>query len=82
MENVTVFDEIVLPFQAQLARVARAGLATEIHIFVKGDGLGADKAVLEIGVDDARGLRRERTLRYRPSSRFFRPDGELSDQVQ
>ena len=41
-----------------LAGIARAGLAAAGDIIVVGDGLGADEAVLEIGVDDARRLRR------------------------
>ena len=58
MHHVAVGDDIVLAFQPQLAGIARAGLAAERDIVVIGDGLGADEAALEIGMDDARRLRR------------------------
>ena len=54
MHHVAVGDDIVLAFQAQLAGVARAGFAAERDIIVERDGLGADEAALEIGMDDGR----------------------------
>ena len=56
--HVAVLDEVFLAFLAQLAGLARAGLAAERDVVVVGDRLGADEAALEIGVDLARGLRR------------------------
>ena len=47
-------DDVVLAFQPQLAGVARAGLAVAGDVVVIGDGLGADEAALEIGVDRRR----------------------------
>ena len=58
MHHVAVGDDVVLAFEPQLAGVARAGFAAIGDVVVIGDGLGADEAALEIGVDDARGLRR------------------------
>ena len=58
MHHVAVGDHVVLAFEPQLAGVARAGLAAERDVVVIGDGLGADEAALEIGVDDAGRLRR------------------------
>ena len=58
VEDVAVLHDIFLAFLAQLAGVARAGLAVQGDIIVIGDGFGADEAALEIGVDLARRLRR------------------------
>ena len=56
MQHVAVGDRVVLAFEAELARLARARLAPAGDIIRVGDGLGADEAPLEIGVDDARRL--------------------------
>ena len=53
MHHVAVGDDVFLAFQPQLAGVAGAGFAAERDVVVIGDGLGADEALLEIGVDDA-----------------------------
>ena len=58
MHHVAVLDDVILAFEAELAGIARAGFAVTRHIIVIGDGFGTDEAVLEIGVDDAGGLRR------------------------
>ena len=58
MHDVAVMHDIILAFEPHLAGVARAGLAVAGDIVVIADGLGADEAVLEIGVNDAGGLRR------------------------
>ena len=57
MQHVAVGDFVVFAFQPQLTEVARAGLAAARNVIVIRDGLGADGAALEIGVDRARGLR-------------------------
>ena len=53
MHHVAVGDDVFLAFQPQLAGIARAGFAAERDIVGIGDGLGADKALFEIGMDDA-----------------------------
>ena len=53
MHDVAVGDDIVLAFEAELAGIARAPLATERDIVGRGDDLGADEALLEVGVDHA-----------------------------
>ncbi len=58
MHDVAVLHDVVLAFEPHLAGVARAGLAAAGDVIVVGDGLGADEALLEIGVDDAGRLRR------------------------
>ena len=50
-------DDVVLAFErASCRRPARACFAAERDEVVVGDGLGADEAALEVGVDDARRL--------------------------
>ena len=53
-------DDIFLAFVARLAGFLGRDLATEPDIVIIGDGLGADEALLEIGVDLAGGLRGRR----------------------
>ena len=67
MHDVAVAHDVILAFEAELAGLARARLALAGDIILVGDRLGADEALLEIGVDDARRLRRARALR--PSRR-------------
>ena len=58
VQHVAVLNGVVLAFEPELARFARARLALVRDVVVIGDRLGADEALLEIGVDDAGGLRR------------------------
>ena len=51
-------------------------------MIVIGNGFGADEALLEIGVDGARGLRRARAFRHRPGARLLRAGGEERDQAE
>ena len=82
MHHVAVGDHIVLAFEPHLAGIARAGLAAERHIVVVGDGLGADEAALEVGVDDAGRLRRAGAARHGPGPRLLRTGGEIGDEVE
>ena len=63
---------------ASLARL----LAAEADEVVIGDGLGADEAALEIGVDDAGRLRRLGAARDGPGAHFLRAGGEIGDQAE
>src|SRR5215468_1394556 len=58
MEYVAFLNEVFLAFQAQTARIARAGFTLVPDVVVVGDGFSADKAALEVGVDHAGRLRR------------------------
>ena len=53
LRNSVVPSDVLLAFGAHLARVLRALFAREGDEVVEGDGLGADEAALEIGVDHA-----------------------------
>src|SRR5436305_4810288 len=82
MHDVTVGDDIVAAFEAEFAGLARAGFSPESDVIVVGDGLGADEALFEIGVDHARCLRRARALLDRPGTGLFRSGGEIGDEMQ
>ncbi len=58
MENIAVLDQVFLAFGPHFARFLGALFAAAGDEVVIGDGLGADEAVLEIGMDDAGGLGR------------------------
>src|SRR5262249_15976110 len=80
--NVAGLGQIVLAFGAELAGVARRGLAAERHIVLIGHRFGADEAAFEIAVDRARRLRRPGALLDGPGARLLRADGEEGDQVE
>src|SRR6266478_4216243 len=82
MHDVPVGDHVFLAFEAQPAGLAGARLAAERHIVVIRDGLGADKAALEIGVDDARRLGRLGAAGDGPRFRLLGPCGEIRQQAQ
>ena len=82
MQHVAVLHHIFLAFQAELAGLARARLALVGDIVVIGDGLGADKALFEIRMDDARRSRAARALLDGPGAGLFRADGEIGHQMQ
>jgi hypothetical protein len=77
MHHVAVGDDIFLAFKTQLAGIARTGLAAQRDVIVIRDGLGADEALLEIGVNDARRRRALGALGDGPGARFLRADLEI-----
>src|SRR5690242_11853487 len=82
MKNVAVLDDVIGALKPHLPRVLGALLAAagdEIRIR---NCLGADEALLEIGVDDAGGLRRLGAVPHRPGMRFLRADREEGDEIE
>ena len=55
MHDVAVGDNIRFSLEPHLAGLLRAGFAAEPHVILVRDGLGADKAPLEIRMDDGGG---------------------------
>ena len=53
MHDVTVLHNIILTLDTHLSSLADSGLRAILDIVVVLDDLGADKALLEVGVDDA-----------------------------
>ena len=81
VHHVAVLDDVLLAFLAHLAGFLGADLAAQADVVVVGDGLGADEALLEVGVDDAGGLRRLGALVDGPGARLLGADGEEGDEV-
>src|SRR5579864_8241864 len=82
MHHIAVLDDIILSLEAELSRIARAGFAVSCHVIVVSDGLGADEAMLEIGVDDAGRLRRPRAFGHGPGARFLRSGSEEGEEAE
>ena len=61
MHHVAVGDDIFLAFEPQLAGVAGAGFAAERDVIGVSNRFGANKTLLEIGVDHAGSGRRPGT---------------------
>src|SRR6478736_7439336 len=55
-QHVAVVHQVVAALEAQRAAIARAGVATSFDERVPADDLGADEALLDVGVDLARGV--------------------------
>ena len=82
MHDVAVLHDIILALEPHLSGIARTGFAAARHVIVVGDGFGADEAALEIGVDDARGLRRLGAAGHRPGARLLRPGSEEGYEIK
>ena len=57
IQHIPVLDHVFLAFGPHLASVLGGLLTLEVDEVLEGDGLGANETTLEVGVDDARGLR-------------------------
>src|SRR5262249_16920743 len=82
MDDVAVYDDVLLALEPELAGIARAGFAAERDVILGRDHLGADEAALEIGVNDAGGLWRPRAARHRPGVRLPGTGSEERDEVE
>src|SRR5262249_43102844 len=82
MHHVAVGDNVILPLEPEFARLARAGFAIAGNVIVIRDGLRTDEALLKIGVNDARRLRRTGAARDRPGARLLGAGCEIGDKVE
>src|SRR4051812_16372113 len=82
MHDVAIGDDVFLAFQPQLAGVARTGFAAEREVVVIANGLGADEAALEIGMDRAGRLWRLAARGNGPGTGFFRTGGKKRDEMK
>ena len=82
MHDVAILHDIIGAFEPHFAGVLRPLLAAAGDEIGVGDRLGADKAFLEIAVDDPGGLRRLGAARDRPGARLLRAGGQERDQVE
>src|SRR5262249_913326 len=82
VHDVAVLDDVVLALDAQLAGgLDRSLLAVLIEV-VDGVDLGADEALLEVGVDHAGRLGSERALADRPRADLLLAGGEVRLQAE
>ena len=70
------------PSSRMRARRARARLAARGDVVVEGDHLGADERSLEVAVDHAGRLRRERAAPDRPGAHLLGTRREEGDQAE
>ena len=82
MQHVAFLDQVFLALQPQPAGVAGARFAAVADEIVVRDGLGADEALLEVGVDHAGRLRGGVALVDGPGARFLGADREIGLQAQ
>ncbi len=76
IKNIAVLDDVVAPLGAHLAGVLGALLAVAGGEIPPRDGLGADEAALEVGVDGGGGLDCRAAALDRPGTRLLRPGGK------
>src|SRR3954468_14178691 len=77
VHHVAVLDDVVLALEAHLARFFRALLALAADEIGEGDDLRANEALLEVGMDYARGLRRRVAVMDRPGADLLRAAREI-----
>src|SRR5689334_3700933 len=82
MHHVAIGDYVVLAFEPHLSCFLGAGLTIVRDVIAITDGLGADEALFEIGMNCASRLWRPGSLRDGPGARLLRTGGEIGDQVQ
>src|SRR5262249_21779196 len=63
-------------------RLLRARFAAQCHKIAISDGLRADEALLEVGMDYPGRARRRGPPRYGPGARLFGSGGEIGDEAQ
>src|SRR5258706_6993420 len=76
VHHVAVLHDVVLSLEAHLARLLGLRFPAQAHVVVVRDHLGANEALLEIGMDHARGLRRGGALPHGPGAHFLLAGGE------
>ena len=82
MRDVPVLHHIIATLQSELPGLTRPVLTTQPHIILIAYDLRADEALLEVGVDDACGLRGEAPLAYRPGANLLGAGGKEGLETQ
>src|SRR6185437_6933081 len=82
MHHIAVGNDVVLAFEAEFPRFARAGLAVVRAIVIIPDGFRANEPVFELGMDNAGALRRACPRGHCPGAGFFRSNGEKGDEAE
>ena len=76
MHHVAVLDYVVAALESHLTGFLRAVLSLAGDVIREADDFGADESLLEVGVNDARRLRRGAAVPDGPRANFLRPRGE------
>src|SRR5438128_10958536 len=82
MDDVAVVDDVVLPFQPELPRLAALHLAPQADEVLVGHHLGADEATLDVAMDLARGPQGRRAAADRPGAALVLARGEEADEIE
>src|SRR5450631_2953004 len=82
VNDVAVFDDVLLAFELQLGVGAAGALGAVLDEVFPPDHFGLDEAALEVGVDDARGLRGLGAALDGPGAALVGAGGEEGDEVQ
>ena len=82
VHDVAVLHHVLLAFLAELAGITAALLAAQRDVILERRRLGLDEAALEVGVDDAGGLRRLRADGDGPGLRLLLARREVRLQTQ
>ena len=82
MHDVAVLHYIILALDRELACLTHSSLRTVLHVVVVLDYLGADEALLEVGVDDAGTLRSLPALVVCPRLHLHLAGGDECLQVE
>lgn len=80
VSDVAILDDVCLPFEPQLARLAGLRQPTGLDQIVIAHDFGSDEATLDVRVDDASRFDGGRAGADRPGPTFIRPDGKERDQ--
>src|ERR1700689_5509071 len=82
MHHVALAHDVLLALEPQSPRLFGAVFALVCDEIVVADDLGANEPVLEVGMDDARRLRRGRADAHRPCAYFLGTRREISLQPE
>src|SRR6188472_1406874 len=82
LDDVAVVHDVILALETCLATVPGLQDGAGVDQIDERDDLGLDEALLEVGVDHARGLRRLPALADRPRARFLRACRQVRLQAE
>ncbi len=82
VHDVAILNLIILTLNSEFASLTASGLTLESHVVVIFDDLGADEALLKVGMDDACGLGSLVASVESPSADLLRTDSEESAQIE
>src|ERR1700683_3472834 len=82
MHDVAFAHQVFLAFEPQPPGIPRTGLAAKVDVILERNDLGANESALEVGVNNAGGLRRGAAGAHRPGAHLFWSGGEIGQQSE